>query len=114
MRTLVRRMLDSRCDVVVEAANGKEALALVKDATKIDLLITDVKMPEMEGHELSSCLRRQNPDLKVLYVTGFADHLFEKKDRLWDLEAYLDKPFTQKALNEAVALLMSGRLSFDS
>jgi two-component system cell cycle sensor histidine kinase/response regulator CckA len=112
LRELVKRFLDSRFDIV-EASNGKEALALVPDPTKIDLLITDEMMPEMEGHELSRRLRQMNPDLKVLYLTGHSDHLFDKKDRLWDLEAYLDKPFSQKSLNEAVALLMTGKLTFD-
>jgi two-component system cell cycle sensor histidine kinase/response regulator CckA len=113
LRVLVKRFLDSRFDIV-EAASGKEALALVPDATKIDLLITDEMMPEMEGHELSRRLRQQNPDLRVLYLTGHSDHLFDKKDHLWDREAYLDKPFTQKSLNEAVALLMTGRLTFEA
>jgi two-component system cell cycle sensor histidine kinase/response regulator CckA len=113
LRELVKRFLGSRFDIV-EASNGKEAMALVPDPTKIDLLITDEMMPEMEGHELSRRLRQLNPDLRVLYLTGHSDHLFDKKDRLWDLEAYLDKPFTQKSLNEAVALLMTGKLSFEA
>jgi two-component system cell cycle sensor histidine kinase/response regulator CckA len=113
LRELVKRFLQSRFDFV-EASNGKEALALVSDPTKIDLLITDEMMPEMEGHELSRRLRQLNPDLRVLYLTGYSDRLFDKKDRLWDNEAYLDKPFTQKSLNEAVALLMTGKLSFET
>jgi two-component system cell cycle sensor histidine kinase/response regulator CckA len=113
LRELVKRFLQSRFDFV-EASNGKEALALVSDPTKIDLLITDEMMPEMEGHELSRRLRQLNPDLRVLYLTGYSDRLFDKKDRLWDNEAYLDKPFTQKSLNEAVALLMTGKLSFEA
>jgi two-component system cell cycle sensor histidine kinase/response regulator CckA len=113
LRELVKRFLHSRFDFV-EASNGKEALALVPDPTKIDLLITDEMMPEMEGHELSRRLRQLNPDLRVLYLTGYSDRLFDKKDRLWDFEAYLDKPFTQKSLNEAVALLMTGKLSFEA
>jgi two-component system cell cycle sensor histidine kinase/response regulator CckA len=115
MRELVRRFLDSERFTrftMIEAANGKEGLAAVPDARTLDLLITDEMMPEMEGHELSRRLRLQNPDLKVLYLTGHSDHLFDAKDRMWDLEAYLDKPFTQKSLNEAVALLMTGKLSF--
>ena len=50
----------------------------------------------------------------MIYLTGYPDHLFDMKDRLWDFEAYLEKPFTQKALNEAVALLVAGRFSFRS
>jgi two-component system cell cycle sensor histidine kinase/response regulator CckA len=113
IRVLVKTFLDPRFDIV-EAANGREALSLVPDATTLDLLITDVVMPEMEGHELSRRLRQQNPDLRVLYLTGYADHLFEMKDRMWAFEAYLDKPFTQKSLNEAIAMLVSGRISLEA
>jgi two-component system cell cycle sensor histidine kinase/response regulator CckA len=113
IRVLVKIFLDPRFDIV-EAANGREALDLVPDATTLDLLITDVVMPEMEGHELSRRLRQQNPDLRVLYLTGYADHLFAMKDRMWAFEAYLDKPFTQKSLNEAVAMLVSGRISLEA
>ena len=114
MRELVKRFLNHSRFTIIEAANGADALAAVPDATKIDLLVTDEMMPEMEGHELSRRLRLQNPDLKVLYLTGHSDHLFDKKDQMWDLEAYLDKPFTQKSLNEAVALLLTGKLTFDA
>jgi two-component system, cell cycle sensor histidine kinase and response regulator CckA len=113
IRVLVKTFLDGRFDIV-EAANGREALDLVPDATTLDLLITDVVMPEMQGHELSRRMRQQNPDLRVLYLTGYVDHLFEMKDRMWAFEAYLDKPFTEKSLNEAVAMLVSGRSSLEA
>ena len=79
MRELVKRFLNHSRFTIIEAANGPDALAAVPDATKIDLLITDEMMPEMEGHELSRRLRLQNPDLKVLYLTGHSDHLFDKE-----------------------------------
>ena len=113
IREVVRRFLDHSRFTIVEAANGKDAMAAVPDAQDLDLLITDEMMPEMEGHELSRRLRLQNPDLKVLYLTGHSDRLFDAKEQMWELEAYLDKPFTQKALNEAVALLLTGKLSFE-
>jgi two-component system, cell cycle sensor histidine kinase and response regulator CckA len=78
------------------------------------LLITDQLMPEMEGDELSRRLRQQNPDLRVLYLTGYSDRLFAAKGQMWEREAYLEKPFNQKALHEAIALLMTGRLSFEA
>jgi len=112
LRELIKRFLDDTRFDVVEAASGPEALAAVPDAREIDLLITDQMMPEMQGHELSRRLRLQNPDLRVLYLTGHSDALFDSKERLWDNEAYLDKPFTSKSLTEAIAMLMTGRLSF--
>ncbi len=110
IRELVKRFLSDQRFDVKEAGSGKDAVAAIPDARAIDLLITDEVMPGMEGHELSRHLRAQHPDLRVLYLTGYSDRLFEAKDRLWEHEAYLEKPFTQKALNEAVALLLTGRL----
>ena len=99
---------------LTEAASGEEALTVAGDPNDLDLLITDEMMPGMEGHELSRRLRAANPNLKVLYLTGYSDRLFDAKHQMWDLEAYLDKPFTQKSLNEAVALLTTGKLSFET
>lgn len=108
MRMLVRRCLAADCHVL-EAASGAEALALVADSAAIDVLVTDEMMPEMEGHELARRFRAQNPDLKVLYLTGYADRLFDAKDQMWESEAYLDKPFTRDGLRQAIAQVVFGR-----
>jgi two-component system, cell cycle sensor histidine kinase and response regulator CckA len=111
IRELVRRCLaDDRLSLTI-AGSGDEALALTPDPDSLDLLITDEVMPGMEGHELARRLRHANPDLKVLYLTGYADHLFDAKSHMWNAEAFLDKPFTADGLRQAVALLVVGRLS---
>ncbi|MBZ5559994.1 MAG: response regulator, partial [Acidobacteriia bacterium] len=78
---------------------------------QIDLLLADVNMPQMVGHELARRLRQAAPALKVLYLTGFADRLFNDRPTLWADEAYLEKPCSIPALHEAVALLLYGRLT---
>jgi two-component system cell cycle sensor histidine kinase/response regulator CckA len=105
----VRRCLDDERVVLTEAASGKDALALLGQRPAIDLLITDLRMPEMEGDELARQVRVRDRDLKVLYLTSHADRLFDAKPQLWAEEAYLDKPFTREGLREAVALLLYGR-----
>jgi two-component system, cell cycle sensor histidine kinase and response regulator CckA len=112
VRELVKRCLSDSRFRLSEASDGHEALALVGDPNALDLLITDEMMPGMEGHELSRRLRTVNPNLKVLYLTGHSDRLFEAKRQMWALEAYLDKPFTLDSLREAVAMLLVGRLQF--
>jgi CheY-like chemotaxis protein len=106
---LVRRCLDDGHVALTEASSGKDALALIPKGPSLDLLITDLRMPEMEGDELARRVRTLAPDLKVLYLTSHADRLFEAKPQLWAEEAYLDKPFTREGLREAVALLLFGR-----
>jgi CheY-like chemotaxis protein len=106
---LVRRCLDDARVTLTEASSGKEALEKIPKGPALDLLIADLRMPEMEGDELARHARTLDPDLKVLYLTSHADRLFEAKPQLWAEEAYLDKPFTREALREAVALLLFGR-----
>lgn len=108
MRALVKRCLEAEFEIV-EAANAADALALEDSLRRLGLLITDEMMPEMEGHELARRFRINDPDLKVLYLTGYADHLFDAKGQMWHLEAYLDKPFTPDGLRQAIAQLVYGR-----
>ncbi len=105
---LVRRCLDERRILLLEAASGKEALERLPMEPTLDLLITDLRMPGMEGDELARRVRALRPDVPVLYLTSHADRLFEKKTGLGAGEAYLEKPFTREGLREAVAQLIFG------
>jgi len=91
------------------ATSGDAALKACETQGLPDLLLTDVKMPRMEGDELAARLRQMDPDLKVLYLTGYADQLFKSKPVLWDGEAFLEKPCTIDGLLEAVAQLLNGQ-----
>ena len=109
---VVRRCLDDQRVTLIEASCGKDALELIMTSPTLDLLITDLRMPEMEGDELAGQVRAVEPDVKVLYLTSHVDSQFEAKSKLWPEEAYLDKPFTREGLREAVALLLFGRRRF--
>lgn len=106
---LVRRCLDDDRVTLLEAASGRDALEHLTPGRPLDLLLTDLRMPDMEGDELAREFRGVQPDLKVLYLTSHADRLFEAKVRLLNREAYLDKPFTREGLREAVAMAIFGR-----
>ena len=92
------------------ASNGAEALAAAELFSPFDLLLTDVRMPGMTGDDLAARIRQRFPATKVLYLTGFSDQLFKEKHRLWEDEAFLDKPATVNAVLEAVSLLLYGVL----
>jgi len=109
VRKLARRALELAGFRVIEARDGLEALALIDDAAPVDLLCADMNMPSLAGDEMARRFRLRQPDLKVLYVSGFVDSLFEKRQTLWQGEAFLEKPFTAKGLVQAVSLLLSGR-----
>jgi CheY-like chemotaxis protein len=101
----VQRVLhDAGCRTVV-ARNGEEAVTVASKTDGLDLLVTDLMMPNMNGDELARRLRATMPDLGVLYLTGFSDRLFEERAQLWQDEAFLDKPCSIKGLLEAVSMV---------
>lgn len=81
---------------VLGVTSSKEALAVAKDYSgRIDVLITDVLMPDLAGPQLADSLRASRPDLKVIFVSGDA-----QANRLLGLgDALLQKPFTIKMLS---------------
>lgn len=93
---------------VATAADGFEALTV---PGTFDLLLTDLVMPRMTGVELARQIRSREPDLKVLYLTGFSDQLFARKRTLWEGEAFLDKPATVQATLEAIEMLLNEDLT---
>jgi two-component system cell cycle sensor histidine kinase/response regulator CckA len=112
VRNFVDRVLRDAGYETVLAGSGNDALKAA-EAGPFDLLVTDVMMPQMNGDEVARRLRLIDPQLKVLYLTGFADQLFKDKLTLWEGEAYLDKPCSVKGLQQAVSLLASGKLHSD-
>jgi len=108
VRQFVRRVLDEAGYVTTVVGSAAAALELIADAGAPDLLLTDLRMPEMDGDVLATRLRAMNPDLKVLYLTGFADDLFTQRGHLWEGEAFLEKPCSVKGLREAVAMILFG------
>jgi two-component system cell cycle sensor histidine kinase/response regulator CckA len=108
IRMFVDRVLTGAGYKTTLAVDGPQAIQIASTLEPLDLLVTDVMMPQMTGDELGRRLRLLRPSLKVLYLTGFSDHLFKEKVTLWEDEAYLDKPCSPRGLLEAVALLLSG------
>jgi two-component system cell cycle sensor histidine kinase/response regulator CckA len=110
VRQFVERALREAGYQTAVAGSGAEALEVAAKLGSFDLLVTDVMMPQMTGDELARRLRLNEPKLKILYLTGYSDRLFKEKATLWEDEAFLDKPCTLKSLNEAVSLLLYGRV----
>ena len=92
------------------ASSGPEAIQVADGLASVNLLVTDERMPGMTGDELAQRLRKNDPALKVLYLTGFSDQLFDRKSALWADEAFLEKPATVRGLLEAVSLLLRGHV----
>jgi two-component system cell cycle sensor histidine kinase/response regulator CckA len=109
LRALNARGLVSRGYTVLEAGNGIEAIELFsKHDGQVDLVVSDVVMPEMDGPTLLKELRQRNPGLKIIFVSGYAEDAFEKSLPQGEQFAFLPKPFTLKQLVAAVKETMKG------
>jgi two-component system cell cycle sensor histidine kinase/response regulator CckA len=104
LRQLNARGLTSRGYTVLEAGNGVEAIeVLEKSDGKVDLVVSDVVMPEMDGPTLLRELRSRNPAMKIIFVSGYAEDAFQKHLPSDGSQfAFLAKPFTLKQLVNAV------------
>jgi CheY-like chemotaxis protein len=103
VRQLVRETLESRGYRVLEAAHGNAALALAAShADPIHLLITDVVMPGLSGHELVQQILPARPAIKVLYLSGYAQDAFATPTPGEAQETFLQKPFTLQSLTRKV------------
>jgi two-component system, cell cycle sensor histidine kinase and response regulator CckA len=99
LRGLNARGLSSRGFTVLEASNGVEAIKVLEErAGEVDLVVSDVVMPEMDGPTLLKEMRKRNPDLKMIFVSGYAEDAFEKNLPEGGQFAFLPKPFTLKQL----------------
>jgi len=108
MTELISRVLLGAGYSVVALTQPTAALARARAGESFDLAVLDVVMPHLTGEALAAQLRRQNPDLRILYVTGYADALFQARPVLWEGESFLEKPFTPEGLKEAVAMALYG------
>ena len=108
VRTLVHMVLEKHGYTVLAAASGGEALAASAAHTgTIDLMITDLVMPGMDGKELAGRLRTLRPDVRVLYTSGYAQGMVEGHE-LDDGDAFLPKPYDQAELAAAIAAALGG------
>jgi two-component system cell cycle sensor histidine kinase/response regulator CckA len=108
LRALNARGLASRGYTVLEAGNGVEAIEVLEKQGGVDLVVSDVVMPEMDGPTLLKELRRRNPDVKVIFVSGYAEEAFQKNLPENEQYEFLAKPFTLKQLVSKVKETMTG------
>ena len=99
VRDLLRKVLTEFGYTVLTARHGRDALMVAGDRSDaIDLLVTDVVMPEMSGRELAETLRARQPDLKVLYISGYTDDEVVQRGVSGREVPFLRKPFASEEL----------------
>jgi two-component system, cell cycle sensor histidine kinase and response regulator CckA len=102
VRSFASRALASRGYTVLEAESGERALELVDEGNSIDLVVSDVVMPVMDGPTLLKELRQRGVATKIVFISGYAEDAFARNLEGESDFAFLPKPFSLKQLAEAV------------
>ena len=111
LRRLMRKMLERQGFHVLEAGGPSEALEVCgQSAADVDVLITDLMMPEMTGAELAEKLAADYPHLRVLFMSGYTKADIESQGLLSPGEAFLAKPFNIARLRGAIDDLFAERV----
>ena len=101
VRAVAERALERQGYTVETASDGEEALALFAEGKHYDLIVSDVVMPNMDGPTMARALRVQRPDMRILFMSGYAEEQLRTSIDL-DKVAFLPKPFSVQQIAEAV------------
>jgi PAS domain S-box-containing protein len=107
VRQVASRILRRNGYRVLEAENGADALRVCESENEpVDLIVTDLVMPEMGGSELAKKIREHRPDARILFTSGYTEDAVVRQSLLHDGEAFIEKPFTPARLaNKAREML---------
>jgi CheY-like chemotaxis protein len=112
VRMLITEVLEELGYAAVEAADGASGLTILRSNVRIDLLVSDVGLPGgMNGRQLAEAARRFRPDLKVLFITGYAEYAMLQNDNLEPGIHILTKPFALEKLAERIKALINAKPS---
>jgi PAS domain S-box-containing protein len=106
VRMLVVDVLEEMGYECIEAADGNEAVPVLQSDQRIDLLITDVGLPGINGRQLAELARRVRPDLKVLFITGYAESAVVRSGFLEHGMEMVTKPFALDALASKIRAML--------
>ncbi|MEH3048671.1 PAS domain-containing protein [Sphingomonas adhaesiva] len=109
VRLLVRDVLGELSYAAVEAQEAQAAIAVLQSDRAIDLMISDVGLPGMNGRQLADIARLHRPDLPILFVTGYAENAAIRSGFLGTNMAMITKPFALDALAQKISEMLSDR-----
>jgi CheY-like chemotaxis protein len=99
VRDVIKLTLESAGYTVIEASSPKAAIELARSIESIDLLVTDIVMPEMDAFELAQRVNTEIPGIRILYTSGYTDAAAEGP--------FIQKPFTPQQLVDKVSAVLA-------
>lgn len=106
VRLLIVDVLDELGYKALEAADGPSGLRILQSPQRIDLLITDIGLPGLNGRQVADAARLQRPDLKILFMTGYAENAAINNGILSPGMQMITKPFAMDAFTRRIRDLM--------
>jgi CheY-like chemotaxis protein len=107
VRSVVVEMLQDEGYRVLEAVDGPSGLAALRREPTIDLLVTDVGLPGMNGRQLADQARETRPDLKILFITGYAESVAMAEGFLLPGMEMITKPFDLDVLSRRIRAMVT-------
>jgi two-component system, cell cycle sensor histidine kinase and response regulator CckA len=108
VRGMARRSLIDAGFQVLDAANGREALAVAAAEPRLDAVLTDLAMPEFGGRELARRLRESRPDLPVVFMSGYSEDEVTRRGLLEGGVPFLEKPLAPEVLARTMREVLDG------
>jgi CheY-like chemotaxis protein len=108
VRNLIVETLESEGHSVVDAPDGEEALSIMRRDSSIELIVTDIRMPKLDGFALALAARDVRPGIAVLFMTGYTG---ANPPESLAREKMLNKPFAPEELISTVDAILAGRVS---
>ncbi|MBR9990598.1 MAG: response regulator [Gemmatimonadetes bacterium] len=106
VRALAKRTLESKGFAVMEASDGEQALRIATGTGTVDVIVTDLTMPLLNGDELVARVRETKPDSGIVMMSGFSEASLVREGRIREQGHFLEKPFTPSALIAVVRKAM--------
>ena len=114
IRSLGRQMLERIGFEVITARDGADALMIYENLSdRIDLVLLDLTMPNMDGEEAMDALLRMNPDLRIVLSSGYSEHEISSRFSGRGLAGFLQKPYTLSRLRERLGQVLAGERPSD-
>src|SRR5471032_863368 len=108
VRAVILEMLGEQGYRTLEAVDGPSGLRILRHDARIDLLVTDVGLPGMNGRQLADQARETRPDLKILFITGYAESVAMADGFLQPGMEMITKPFDLENLSQRIRSMVSG------
>jgi CheY-like chemotaxis protein len=108
VRGVILEMLGEQGYRTLEAVDGPSGLRILRNSERIDLLVTDVGLPGMNGRQLADQARETRPDLKILFITGYAESVVIADGFLQPGMEMITKPFDLDHLSRRIRSMVSG------